>query len=285
MINPTLIQELGKIGEPGALLAELHKRFGNRMAIATSGQPTDTVIVALAVKAGVQNPRVYTTDTHRLFPETYTYFETLEKFFGIKIERFMPPEKELSKMVEQHGEFLFFDSKDKQEYCCHVRKVLPNQRALDTMDVWVTGLRRDQSALRAQLPRLDLIERPSPPAPLPTQGDMGLKTSLSSAPSPASLREGGRRPGEGELILKVNPLVDWTEKQVSDYLQANKIPNHPLFEKKLPGGWYYESLGCVLCTTPIAPHEPRRAGRWRWFNHLDDKKECGLHLPETPAEK
>jgi 3'-phosphoadenosine 5'-phosphosulfate sulfotransferase (PAPS reductase)/FAD synthetase len=54
-----------------------------------------------------------------------------------------------------------------------------------------------------------------------------------------------------------------------------------LFEKKLPGGWYYESLGCVICTTPIGPHEPRRAGRWRWFNALDGKKECGLHLPDS----
>src|ERR1700683_1887839 len=139
MINSSLITELEKIMEPGPLMAELHRRFGERMAIATSGQPTDTAIIALAVKAGVQKPRVYTTDTFRLFPETYTYYETLEKFFKIRIERFTPPEKELSRMIEQHGEFLFFDSKEKQEYCCHVRKVLPNQKALETMDVWITG--------------------------------------------------------------------------------------------------------------------------------------------------
>jgi phosphoadenylyl-sulfate reductase (thioredoxin) len=251
-IDQSLLKELDAIQEPALLLGELYKRFGDRMAIATSGQPTDTAIVALAVKAGVRSPRVYTTDTYRLFPETYAYYDTLEKFFKIKIERFTPPEKELSEMVSQHGEFLFFDSKDKQEYCCHVRKVLPNLKALETMDVWVTGLRRDQSASRAQLPRLEIVDH----------------TDLS----------GTKRP-----LLKVNPLAAWTEKQVSDYLTQNKIPNHPLFEKKLPGGWYYESLGCVICTTPIAPHEPKRAGRWRWFNALDDKKECGLHLPEQPA--
>ena len=250
-IDPSILRELEAILEPGPLLAELHKRFGDRMAMATSGQPTDTAIVAVAIKAGVGKPRVYTTDTHRLFPETYAYYDTLEKFFKIKIERFLPPEKELSKMVEQHGEYLFFDSRDKQEYCCHVRKVLPNLKALDTMDVWVTGLRRDQSASRATLPRLEIIDHKG--------------------------SDGQSRP-----ILKVNPLVDWKEQQVTDYLKSNSIPNHPLFEKKLPGGWYYESLGCILCTTPIAPHEPRRAGRWRWFNVLDDKKECGLHLPETP---
>src|SRR3979411_2736065 len=102
MIDSSLITELEKMAEPGVLLAELDKRFGQRMAIATSGQPTDTAIIALAVRAGVKSPRVYTTDTYRLFPETYAYYETLEKFFTIKIERFTPPEKDLNRMVEQH---------------------------------------------------------------------------------------------------------------------------------------------------------------------------------------
>ena len=249
-IDSALVQELSLVLEPGALLMALHKRYGKRMGIATSGQPTDTAIIALAVKAGVKRPYVYTTDTLRLFPETYAYYKRLEKLFKIKIQRFTPPEKELSRMVEQHGEMLFFDSKDNQEYCCHVRKVLPNQKALDSLDVWVTGLRRDQSATRADLPRLEVIQH-------------------------------HQTGGELRPLLKVNPLVDWTEEQVNAYLKSHKIPNHPLIEKKLPGGWRYESLGCILCTTPIGPHEPRRAGRWRWFNALDDKKECGLHLPSS----
>jgi phosphoadenylyl-sulfate reductase (thioredoxin) len=252
MINQSLIQELEKISEPGPLLAELERRFPKKVGIATSGQPTDTAIMALALKAG-SKPRIYTTDTQRLFPETYEYFAALEKHFNIKIERAMPPEKELTRMIDQHGEFLFFDSKDKQEYCCFVRKVLPNQKVLDSLDVWVTGLRRDQSASRGDLPRMEVIEH---------------KTAA----------------GETRPLLKVNPLVAWTEKQVADYLAANKIPNHPLFEKKLPGGYFYESLGCIICTTPIGPHEQRRAGRWRWFNDHENK-ECGLHLPESKPEQ
>jgi len=246
--DQSILADLASIQEPGKLLAELHRRFGDRMALAVSGQPTDTAIIALAVKAGVRRPRVYTADTLRLLPETYAYFDQLEKFFHITIERFVPPEKELDGMLRRHGEFLFFDSKEKQEYCCHVRKVLPNQKALETLDVWVTGLRRDQSPSRAQLPRLEIIERPSPNA--------------------------------GEGILKVNPLAEWTEKQVAEYLTANKIPNHPLLGNELPDGRHYASLGCVICTTPVGPHEPARAGRWRWFNIPDDKKECGLHLPQ-----
>lgn len=247
-IDQALINELELIKEPGALLAELNKRFPGRVAIATSGQPTDSAIIGLSINAGVKVPRVYTTDTLRLFMETYDYFDALEQGFKIKIERFTPPQKELNTMVQQHGEFLFFDSKEKQEYCCHVRKVLPNQKALDTLDVWVTGLRRDQSPERAHLPRLEIIQH------------------------------------NGRPILKVNPLVDWKEQQVTKYLTDHGIPNHPLFQQKLPGGYYYESLGCVICTTPIAPHEPRRAGRWRWFNTKEGNKECGLHLPTEPSK-
>src|SRR5437016_12522719 len=122
-ITPHLISELESISDPGALLLELHKRYGKRMGIATSGQPTDTAIIALAVKAGVKKPYVYTTDTLRLFPETYAYYKKLERFFNIKIKRFTPPENGLTRMIEKHGEFLFFDSREKQEYCCQVRKV------------------------------------------------------------------------------------------------------------------------------------------------------------------
>src|SRR5690349_3831974 len=135
VIDEKLIQELEPIAEPGALLAELHRRFKDRMAIGTSGQLTGCALIALAVEAGVK-PRVFINDTYRLFPETYELLDALEQRFGIKIERFVPPEKELSKMVMENGEFLFFDSKEKQELCCHIRKVLPNEKALDTLDVW-----------------------------------------------------------------------------------------------------------------------------------------------------
>ena len=62
-------------------------------------------------------------------------------------------------MVAEHGEYLFFDSKEKQELCCRLRKVFPNERALRGLDVRVTGLRADQSPLRRGTPRLEIVER------------------------------------------------------------------------------------------------------------------------------
>lgn len=244
-VTPSLLEELRPLSEPGELLKSLHHRFGDRMAIGTGGQLTGAVIVALCVEAGFI-PRVFTNDTGRLFPETLALFHRVEKKYGLTIERFSPTPEEVESMVSENGEFLFFDSKEKQELCCRLRKVVPNERALRTVDIWVTGLRADQSPERRNTPKLEMVERE----------DSGKKRTL----------------------LKVAPLVDWTEARVWDYVRAHDVPVNELMTQPLPGGWRYESLGCVICTTPIGPHEPRRAGRWRWFNQ-DVSKECGLHLP------
>ncbi len=244
MTDDALIAELEKITEPGPLMAELERRYPKRVAIGTSGQLTGCALIDIAVQAKLK-PRVFTIDTLRLFPETYELFDTLEKRYKIKIERYTPDPSDLNPMVQEHGEYLFFDSKEKQELCCNIRKVLPNNKALETLDVWITGLRADQSKARAGVSRFQFVKDPS-----------------------------GQR-----LILKVAPLAQWTEQKVRDYLKANKVPVHKLLDQTLPGGFYYESLGCIICTTPIGPNEPRRAGRWRWFNAQDADKECGIHLP------
>jgi phosphoadenosine phosphosulfate reductase len=256
MIDEKLIQELDAIKDPGPLMKALFDQFGKRCAIGTSGQLSGSALIDMAVKAGVNGPRVFTNDTYRLFPETYELFDAIEEKYHLKLERFTPPQDVLDNMVKQYGESLFFDSKERQELCCHVRKVLPNLAALNTLDVWIQGLRADQSAARAGVKRFEIIEHE---------------------------QEGKKRP-----VLKVSPLADWKEAQVRQYLKDNNVPVHKLLEKELPGGWRYESLGCVICTTPIGPHEPRRAGRWRWFNQSDANKECGLHLPHSgdkPADK
>lgn len=242
-INQSLVTELEKVNDPQELIGQVFKKFGNRAAIGTSGQLTGVVMIDLAVKAGVK-PRVFTIDTLRLFPETYELFESLEKKYGIPIEKVKPDPAKLNKMIKDHGEYLFFDSKAKQEYCCHLRKVEPNSRVLKTVDVWLTGLRADQSASRANTSRFEVIQHSE----------------------------------DKHSILKIAPLVDWTEAKLREYAKKNNVPTHKLLDWN-QNGWYYESLGCVICTTPIGPNEPRRSGRWRWFNALDpnNNKECGLH--------
>ncbi|HCU25925.1 MAG TPA: phosphoadenylyl-sulfate reductase [Deltaproteobacteria bacterium] len=241
-VTSELVTSLEAVEDPQVLIGEIFRRFGKRAAIGTSGQLTGVVMIDMAVKAGVK-PRVFTIDTLRLFPETYELFDALEKKYSLRIEKIQPDPKKLEAMIREHGEYLFFDSKEKQEYCCHLRKVEPNERILATLDVWLTGLRADQSKARAATPRFEII----------SQGK------------------------EKRPLLKVAPLVDWSEARLREYCEKNQVPTHKLLSWERDG-WRYESLGCVICTTPIGPHEARRAGRWRWFNALEGDKECGLHV-------
>ena len=251
LIDEKLVAELEKITDAKELIGTILRRFGNRAAIGTSGQLTGVAMIDLAVKAWVK-PRVFTIDTRRLFPETYELFDAIEKKYNLKVEWIRPDPEKVKKMVAEQGEFLFFDSKKKQEFCCHLRKVEPNERVLETLDVWLTGLRVDQSAARAK-----------------------------SAKKCEIIYHGkGKRP-----ILKVAPLIDWNEKKLRDYMAENKVPMHKLLTWN-QDGWFYESLGCVICTTPIGSNEPRRAGRWRWFNAAGaDDKECGIHANKTHKDE
>lgn len=76
-------------------------------------------------------------------------------------------------------------------------------------------------------------------------------------------------------LLKVNPLADWSLDQIEAYVEAHAVPTNPLHKRGYP------SIGCEPCTRAIKPGEPERAGRWWWEN--DEKRECGLHVPETAA--
>ncbi len=76
-------------------------------------------------------------------------------------------------------------------------------------------------------------------------------------------------------LLKVNPLADWSLEQINAYVDAQAVPVNPLHKRGYP------SIGCEPCTRAIKPGEPERAGRWWWEN--DEKRECGLHVPEAAA--
>lgn len=238
-MNPTeTLQNLPEFEDlsPEELFRWARSEYGDRAGIITSFQKTGCAMIELMMQS-VPGMRVITVDTLRLHEETYGFIEQVEAHYGIRVERFEPDPERVAKMVGQHGEYLFFDSREKQEFCCSVRKVDPNQRALDSLDVWFTGLRRDQSNFRINVPKVSAIEQ------------------------------------DGRPLIKVAPLADWTEEQLDRFMAENSVPVHPLYAQG------YESIGCVICTTPIQPGEPRRAGRWRWFNHMEDghKKECGLH--------
>lgn len=176
--------------------------------------------------------RIFTLDTGRLFPETYDLIERTNSRFGIRMEVFFPAAKKVEKMVKEKGINLFFESVENRKLCCHIRKIEPLHRALEGYDVWITGLRREQSVTRNNMA---LIEKDD--------------------------NNHGR--------VKINPLINWTEKDIWAYINEYNIPYNKLHNQGFP------SIGCQPCTRAIEPGEDLRAGRWWW--EMPEHKECGLH--------
>ncbi len=214
--------------------------FPQRAVLATSFQHTGMAMLHMAANQGL-DLRLATFDTLRLHPETYLFMDRVQERYGCSIEVWQPKPESLQRMVDRFGEFLFFDSKEKQEHCCDIRKTKPRNEMLKTADCWISGQRWDQSKYRK---------------------DTAQKAEFIS-------EYGTRR-----KVLKLNPLIDWSEEQLEEFVRANDVPTHPLYEQGYP------SFGCIICATPVRSGEEQRAGRWRWFNQLadgDDDKECGLH--------
>lgn len=228
----------------GEMLAWAAAAFAaERLVLSTSFQHAGVAMIHMAMSAGLEL-RIATIDTLRLPPETYAFLRDVEERYGIDIEVQRPDPKHVQSMTRRFGEYLFFDSKTLQEYCCHVRKVRPNDELLKTVDCWVSGVRRDQSGRRVDTPKA------------------------------ATVTEVGSR----RRILKLNPMADWSRERLLAFIEQHDVPCHPLYEQG------YRSIGCTICSTPTLAGEDQRAGRWRWFNgdeRLDPKeaKECGLHIP------
>jgi phosphoadenosine phosphosulfate reductase len=179
---------------------------------------------------------VFTLDTGRLPEETYALMQQVEQVYGRCFETLHPDADAVQALVRERGINGFYQSIDNRQACCAVRKVEPLKRALKGRRAWVTGLRAQQAASRAQV--------------------------------------AGRERDEALAIDKFNPLHDWTEQQVWEYIRSGGVPYNALHDR------HYPSIGCAPCTRAIAVGEDPRAGRWWWEN--PETKECGLHV-QGPA--
>jgi phosphoadenylyl-sulfate reductase (thioredoxin) len=219
-----------------ALLRWAWEARGGRAALFTSFQKTGCVMMDMAHRTA-PGLRVLTVDTLRLPQETHDVMAALEAKYGLRIERFAPDPERVARMVGDHGEYLFFDSREKQEHCCAVRKVEPNRRALATVDIWITGLRRDQSAFRKATPKAAVVVQ------------------------------------DGRTLLKLCPLIDWTGEAVDGYIAANGVPYNGLYDK---GYTSIGCVVCSTPTRPGEDPRAGR-WRWMNQLAEADKKECGIH--------
>ena len=204
--------------------------YAPELAMASSFGAEDVALIDIFSQHGLKI-RVFTLDTGRLHDETYALMEQIRIRYDLTIESYFPERDAVELLEREKGFYSFRESIENRKECCGIRKVQPLRRALTGLNAWVTGLRRDQAVTRTDTTAVEW--------------------------------------DEANDMVKVNPLVDWTEEQVWDYVRAREVPYNALHDQGFP------SIGCAPCTRAIKPGEDVRAGRWWWEN--PDDKECGLH--------
>jgi phosphoadenosine phosphosulfate reductase len=192
--------ELGEVAlelddkEPQDVIRWGLETFGDAVALVTSFQIDGMAILDMTYPMQ-PDVRVITVDSGRLPSETYEFMDAVHRHYpGIRLEVLSPDSRELEAMARKHGVNLFRREVPLRLLCCHVRKVRPLLRALDRLDAWVTGLRRDQWATRSNIRKVE-------------------------------------RDIDHNDIVKINPLADWTKEDVWAYVRAHGVPYHPLYDR------------------------------------------------------
>jgi len=227
------VDELNKKFEkasPEDILKYFLTEYKETIALSSSLGAEDQVLTDMICKIDKKS-RIFTLDTGRMFQETYDLIAKTNLKYGINIEIYFPETSQVEKMVKEKGINLFYDSVENRKLCCNIRKQKPLKKAFKGLEVWICGLRREQSITRFSTP---LVEWDA----------------------------------VNELI-KLNPLFNWTEEQVWDYIKKNNVPYNALHDAGFP------SIGCQPCTRQVKKGDDIRSGRWWWEE--PENKECGLH--------
>ena len=216
---------------PEELLRWGMDQYGDKVGLASSFGMEDMVLIDMIAKLK-GSLTIFTLDTGRLHEETYELMDRVRSKYGLEIKTYFPDRDKIENLVREKGFFSFRESVENRKECCYIRKVEPLNRALGELKAWITGLRRSQGVTRTDIPKV-LEDTDHPP------------------------------------LIKINPLAEWSEEQVMNYIIENNVPINILHKRNYP------SIGCDPCTRAVKHGEDIRAGRWWWEN--PEHKECGLH--------
>ena len=236
-LNRDEFTQQAQVLDGAELIAFAFDTYGKRASIGTSLQKTGSVMIDMASKSGADYS-VFFVDTLFNYDETLELFDEMQAHYGIKIERLTPDPKDIEKLYDNFGQYPFY-SQFGRARCCEIRKRLPLLRKLKDLDVWISGLRSEQSDHRKK-----------------------------TAQKVSVVNMGGRE------VVKINPLFDWTEEMIDTYIKDNHVPYNKLYDYVSPYGERFREIGCKPCHIPVKDDAPKRAGKWPWEN---SHKECGLH--------
>ncbi len=206
------------------------KNYKDKIALSSSFGAEDQVLTHIILEID-KDAKIFTLDTGRLPYETYSVMDSTNLKYGIKVDVYFPQKEDIEDLYKKQGINGFYESIENRKACCFARKIKPLQRALKDLDVWITGLRASQSVTREEM---KLVEY-----------------------------------DEINKVIKLNPLLKWSEEDVWKFIKEHKIPYNKLHDQNYP------SIGCAPCTRAVKEGEDIRSGRWWWEN--PEHKECGLH--------
>lgn len=176
-------------------LSLLSKNFPNKIIFSTSFGLEDQVITHIIFSKNIPI-KIFTLDTGRLFPETYSVWSRTKEIYNKNISSYSPYTETIQNLVSEKGPNSFYESVENRQKCCYIRKVEPLKRALKGNEIWVTGIRKEQSASRNNLS--------------PVEWD------------------------ENNHIIKYHPLFDWGFEEVKSFISKNHVPYNPLHDKGFP---------------------------------------------------
>jgi phosphoadenosine phosphosulfate reductase len=204
------------------------------IAIASAFQAEGTCVMHMATMIRPDIPVMF-LETGFQFAETLAFKEQLAEMLGLNVVDVVG-EHTVDSQERTFGPKLY--ERD-PTLCCEINKVRPMFEALRDLAAWITAVRRDSSPSRATSPILDQYELEP-----------------------------------GRLIVKLDPVANWSRREVWSYLTANNLPHNPLYDLG------YSSIGCAPCTRMRQAGEPERAGRWAGLS----KWECGIHEREAASQ-
>lgn len=164
----------------------------DKITTASSLSIEDQMLTHLAINSD-KNSRIFVLDTGRHFQSTYDVMDETQRKYRFKYEVYFPDTRELEDFVRNYGPNTFYIDVENRKKCCAIRKIMPLKRALENVDAWIVGLRREQGVTRTSVPIVDFDE---------VHG-----------------------------ILKFSPLAKLTEEEVWTYIKENKIPFSELYNK------------------------------------------------------